>query len=659
MDWYEFDHSALIAGLNTEVRKMKSYGGLIRWKFGVPLAIGVLALVLYTFLLLDQQLRWVLEKLATDANGAEVNIGSLKTSISGFYIELQKVQVTDPEAPEFNRLEVGKMRFDLGSEGLLRGKFIVDDATMQDIQVFSKRTKPGRVLPPPPPEPEGPGALDKAKELLAPIKDEAVANAMSILKDQGLTNPLKDINWEDLPSRQAIRQVEGDWNSRQQMVQGMLGTLPKSSDFQAIKSEAASIKAPQDPTQIQTTLAAIEALKGKAQAQAEKVEWVAQKLKNEGTQITNRIRFLDDLVKQDIAVLSQKLKLPDLDFKNLAEEICGPEIKRYIKIFEVYYAKIKPYLESKEKPAPAKALRLAGTDVSFPERNGLPGFWLKKMQISSKETADGPLGDMLGKITDLSSAPALIAQPTQVHLEGSFQQLGIQGLKAEATLDHRQAAARDAIKVAIASFPVAERMLNQSQDYVLGFYKAQGGLQMDFVLQGDQVKLELNSLLKQLNWKVEAQSERVKSLLDGVFGPMNEVQIAAKAEGSWQDLQWKVTSNLVDHLRQALRQALSKEIAAMQDQLKQELDKRMAEEKAKLEGRMREQLKAWEGQLSPVQQEADGTKSQLDAQKDQLQNVVDSKKAEAEQKLQEEKSKQEEKAKEQIKSKLKIPGLGR
>jgi hypothetical protein len=49
---------------------MKSYGGLIRWKFGVPLAVGILALVLYTFLLLDQQLRWVMEKLATDANGA-------------------------------------------------------------------------------------------------------------------------------------------------------------------------------------------------------------------------------------------------------------------------------------------------------------------------------------------------------------------------------------------------------------------------------------------------------------------------------------------------------------------------------------------------------------------------------------------------------------
>jgi len=638
--------------------KMKSYGGLIRWKFGLPLALGILALVLYTFLLLDQQLRWVMEKLATDANGAEVNIGSLKTSISGLYVEIQKVQMTDPEAPEFNRLEVGKMRFDLGSPGLLRGKIIVEDATMQDIQIRSKRVKPGRVLPPPPPEPDAPSAFDKAKDMLNPVKDEVVANAMNVLKDKGMVNPLKDINWDDLPSRQAIRQIEGDWNSRQQMIQGMFASLPKSADFQDIKTEASGIKPPQDPTQIQATLANLESLKAKAQTQYDKVEGAAQQLKNEGAQVANRIRFLDDLVKQDIAVLSQKLKLPDLDFKNLAEEICGPEIKRYIKVFEVYYAKVKPYLESKEKPAPGKPLRLAGTDVSFPDRNGLPGFWLKKMQISSKETADGPLGDMLGKITDLSSAPALVSQPTQVQFEGNFQQLGIQGLKAEATLDHRQELARDAIKIAIASFPVADRMLNQSKDYALGFYKAQGGLQMNFVLEGEQVQLELNSLMKQLSWKVEAESERVKSLLDGVFGPMTEVQIFAKAEGPWENLQWRVTSNLVDQLRSALRQALSKEIAAMQEQLKQELEKRMAEEKVKLEGRMRDQLKVWENQLSPVQQEADGTRSQLDAQKNQLQAAVDGKKAEAEQKLNEEKKKQEEKAKEQIKGKLKIPGLG-
>ena len=637
---------------------MKSYGGLIRWKFGLPLVMGVLAVVLYSFLLLDQQLRWLLEKLATDANGAEVNVDGLKTSISGLYVEIQKVQVTDPEAPEFNRVEVSKMRFDLGSSGLLRGKIIVEDATMQDIKIRSRRSKPGRVLPPPPLEAEGPSAFDQMKDKLNPVKDQVVANAINVLKDKGMVNPIKDINWEDLPSRDAIRQIEGDWNNRQQILQGMFASLPKSTDFQDIKTAASGIQAPQDPTQIQAALANLESLKAKAQAQYDKITGATQQLQTESAQIGKRINFLDDLVKQDIAVLSQKLKLPDLDFKNLAEDICGPEIQRYIKVFEVYYAKVKPYLESREKPAPRQPLRFSGTDVSFPDRQGVPGFWLKRMQISSKETTDGPLGDLLGTITDFSTAPALVAQPTQVQFAGDFQQMGVQGLNVEAILDHRQDVARDAIKIAIASFPIADRMLNQSKDYALGFYKAQGGLQMNFLLEGDQVQLEVNSFMKQLSWKVEAESERVKSLLDGVFGPMDEVQITAKATGSWASLQWKVTSNLVDQLRQALREALSKEIAAMQVQLKGEIENRMAEEKVKLETRMRDQLKAWESQLLPVQQQADGTRTQLSTQKDQLQAAMDGKKAEAEQKLNDEKKKLEDKAKDQIKGKLKIPGLG-
>lgn len=642
---------------------MKSYG-LIRWKFGLPLVIALVALVLYTFLLLDLQLRWLAERLFTNANGAEVNIESIKTSLTGLTLEVARIQMTDPEGPEFNRLEIGKMRFDLGSAGLLRSKIIVEDASMQDIQLHSKRIKPGLVLPPPPPPPPtaatGPGVAEQAKEMLTPVKEEVVGNALGLLKDSGLTsNPLKDINWDDMPSRQAIKALESDWNNRQEKMQNLFTDLPKAEDFKGIKAEVAAIKAPQDPTQIQASLSALEGIKSKAQNQFTKVEAAAQQIKTESAGMLGRVKGLDDLVKQDIAVLSQKLKLPDLDFKNLAEEICGPEIKRYIKLFEVYYAKVKPFLESKEKPAPSKALRLAGTDISFPVQNGLPAFWLKTMQISSKETAGGPLGDLLGKVTDLSSDPQLVAQPTQVLLEGSFHQLDVQGLKAEATLDHRKAASRDDFKIAVASFPIAERMLTQSKDYALGFYKAQGGLQMNFLLEGEQIKLNLGSVMKQLSWKVEADSDKVKNLMDSVFGPMNEVRIDALAEGTFSALKWKVTSNLVDHLRTALRQALSKQIAEMQEKLKGELEKKLAEEKGKLEAKMKAQIKGWEDKISPLQSEADGTQSQINAQKNQLQTVVDGKKAELEQKANEEKKKQEEKAKDQIKSKLKIPGLGK
>ncbi len=649
---------------------MKKYGGLIRWKFFIPLAASLAALVIYAFLLLDQHLKSLMESFATRANGAEVNIGSVKTSISGLFVEIQKIQLTDPEAPESNRLEVAKIRLDLGAKGLLRGKLVVEDASLLDLQIQSKRSQPGLVLPPPRPEPEGPGLKAEALVLLQPIKDEVMGNALSVLKEQGFGNPLEGIQWDELPSSQAIKQLEGDWNQRQETIQSMFASLPNPAELSQIRAEISSIKMPDDPTQIASRMASLDALKDRVQGDFARIETAAQQLKSEATQFTSRIGGLDELVKQDIAVLSQKLKLPDLDFKNLAEELCGPEIKRYIKLFEVYYAKIKPYLESQEKPAPAPPLRRSGVDFSFPETNGLPGFWLKKMQISSKETAEGPLGDLLGKVTDFSSAPELVKKPTQIQLEGGFKQMGIQGLNAEAILDHRQAISRDEFKIAIAAFPIADRMLAQSKDYALGFYKAEGSLQMKFLMDGDNLKLELNSLMKQLSWKVEADSERVKNLMDSVFAPMNEVRINAKADGTLQDLQWKITSNLVDQLRASLRSALSKQIAELEDKLKEELTKRLTEEKSKLEARVREQIKLWEDKISPIQQEADGASSQIDSQKNQLQAMVDGKKAELQQKAEaekqaaidkanEEKKKQEEKAKEQLKNKIKVPGFGK
>jgi hypothetical protein len=100
---------------------MSRYGGLIRWKFAIPLLVLMALLVAYVMVFLDAHLERVFAYYGTRLNGAEVNIGRLKTSLVGGFVELEKVQLTDPEAPEFNRLEWAKMRFELSSAALIRG----------------------------------------------------------------------------------------------------------------------------------------------------------------------------------------------------------------------------------------------------------------------------------------------------------------------------------------------------------------------------------------------------------------------------------------------------------------------------------------------------------------------------------------------------------
>jgi uncharacterized protein (TIGR03545 family) len=639
---------------------MASSSSLIRWKMALPLLGAVIALFVYGWLFLDGHVRHLLEGLASDLNGAEVNIGELRTSVFGGFVEIKKVELTHPERPDRNRLELGSLRFDLETVALLKAKVLIREASLQDIQILSPRKKPGFVLPPPPPPPpgSGPSMKDKAMQAFAPVKQELMKNALALLQEKGL-NPLGDIDWKEMPSTLAIQELQKTLEQKPAEWKALTDQLPKPEKLAELKTRLQALTKTSDPASIQKNLAELEALQKEAQAQTALIQNVGEKIKTESESLSKQVGDVSSFAKQDMALLQQRLKWPDLDFKGLAEELVGPEIKRYLGLLQFYYAKLAPFLESKEKPAPSRPLRMAGTDYSFPITDGLPSFWLRKAQISSKATPEGPLGNVLGTMTDLSSDPALLAQPLRVSLDGSFPQLEIDGLKVEATLDHRQAMAEDSLSLAIAAFPVAEKVLSESENFVLGLHKAKGRMALSFVLRGEDINLQLSSQFEQLTYRVESATERVKSFLDKSLADVQMIRMEAKATGPWDGLQWAIQSNLAEQLRSALRQTLSQELAAEQEKIKAQVEARLQEEQKKLEQKLKDQLAPFERQLLGSQGEAKGLSEGIDGQKNQINQAVEAEKAAVQAKVDAEKKKQEEKAKQELKNKIKLPGLGK
>ncbi|MCX6131586.1 MAG: TIGR03545 family protein, partial [Proteobacteria bacterium] len=608
---------------------MRVYGGLIRWKFSVPLLAFVILTAVYLNLFMDRQLRHLLERLASDANGSEVNIGQLHSSILGLMLELQNVQISNPEQTDHNRIEFGVLHLGFSLSGLLRGKLIIDDARLEKLQLSSVRKNPAYVLPVPPSAADGPSLSDQFKNILQPVKQEVLQRSLDMLQSQEGKFQLPSIDWAQLPSSQALQGLQREWDLQGQTMQSALGNLPKYEDIRLLKEEAASIKMPTDLTKLPETLAELERLQSKTQGNLAQVQSLNSQVQNTGTSFINKLSGLDGLLKNDLSVVLSQLKLPDLDFKELADEICGPEIRRIMRMITIYYAKIRPYLESQERPAPSRPWRLAGTDFSFPERPGLPGFWLKKLEMSSLETAEGPLGNILGRLSNFSSAPELINDPVLLHLEGQFKQAGIEGLKLDLSFDHRQALAHDELQLKLAKFPIADRILVNSKAYTLAYYKANGALALNFKLDGEKVKINLDSQLEQITWRLEAESEKLKSLLDNTFAPLSSVHLAANADGSWQDLNWKISSNLVDQLRSSLQRALSQQLKAERDRLETELKVRLESERDKLELQVKTQLKNLLDQIGPIQKEAESLKGSLEQQKLQFQSVVADQKSEA------------------------------
>ncbi len=115
-----------------EAKKVKKKSP-VRIEFVIPISIIIIASMAYARFFLDGNLRSVLQFVGSRVNEAEVNIGSIKTSFLNGSLTLSDIQITDKDNPEYNSLEIKKINFDVMMEALLKAKFVVDDATIENI----------------------------------------------------------------------------------------------------------------------------------------------------------------------------------------------------------------------------------------------------------------------------------------------------------------------------------------------------------------------------------------------------------------------------------------------------------------------------------------------------------------------------------------------
>ena len=137
---------------NTKEPKKEKKKGPIRYEAIIPVIVLSLITFLYFSFYFDHHMKKMIEYIGTQGNGAEVNVDSVRTSFLRGSFDLDRLQVTDPERPTHNSIEIGNMHFQYLWDALLRMKFVVDDASINNIQLAKPRTSPGRVLPPQPAE---------------------------------------------------------------------------------------------------------------------------------------------------------------------------------------------------------------------------------------------------------------------------------------------------------------------------------------------------------------------------------------------------------------------------------------------------------------------------------------------------------------------------
>lgn len=605
--------------MTDNVNKAKKPKGPIRWEAIVPLTIVVAVIWTYFFFFFDTHARHGLEYIGTQANGAEVDIASLKTSFWDASLEIHGIEITSAENPVKNVIELGTMRWAMLWDALLRGKIAIEDASILDIKVGTIRKKPGRVLPPDPP---GDSKFQKMKE-------EALANAekqfsQNVLGDaaallQG-ADPAKQLQsiGSELKSSARIKELEAELKKKQAEWNERIAKLPKNEEIQGFEKRAKSIKLDgfSHPLEVQQSIQQIDQLAKDIDSKVKEVQSTSAAVGSELKTMQTQVDQLKGYVDNDIKDLQARLKIPSLDAGSIAKSVFGPLILSRVRQAEKYMTKARQYMPPKktaeekaefEKPKPHE--RITGKNYKFGRPKAYPLFWLKKATLSSKETPDGPAGDMTGELRNVTDDQPMVGLPTTLSFKGRFPASKIEDVKGLVTIDHRTDDPVESLELSIGSYPITEQKLIQSDEVQLGFKEAIASTRAKVELHGQNVAMNIQSTFDKISYDVAAKAPMVDEILKAIIRDLPKVTLDAGIKGSWTSLQFDFDSNLGRELQKGFEKQLQVKINEAKAKLQAMIDDVIGKEKNKLLG----EFASSSGDISKVLQGKEGAINGLKA----------------------------------------------
>lgn len=613
--------------------------GAIRFGAVVPLLIVCAVVGLYFKLFFDVHLRHGLEYAATQANGAEVNIGGLDTSLWNASIAIHGIALTDPAAPGRNRVQIGSIRFSMLWDALLRGKVAINEASISDIQIATPRSRPGFVLP-----------VKKISDnetlgnkTLAQLQEEFSGNVLGDLAAVAAgTDPKGQLTRISgtLKSGAKIDELLKSLDDRNRQWQERLKSLPSGDDIATLQKRLSGIKLDnaQDIRQIQSSLQELQSIRSDIDGRMKTVRDTGSAVSSDMNAFKGSMSGLDALVKEDVRDLQARLHLPSLDSNTLSRALFGMDLLGKVQEARGYMEQARSRMPVKDKSKDAVLVqqRDKGHDYAFGRPNSYPRFWLRRASISSS-LQDG--STLSGEILDVSSDPALTGRPMIATIRGGFPEQGVSDIKAELMIDHTSSLPVERLQMKIGRYDITGRSLVSSPNLELGFSRAQGAADFVAELSDNNVDVRMNNRFTNVALTSKAPSNVVREMIAASIAGLDSVNLDAHVTGTWNNLDWQLSSNLADALDRGMRRYLQGKVDAAKAQIEAMVSDRIAEPRKRLYAREGEIESSIRSVLTERQSQIDKLKANADSMRDKLEQRIKSQSGTSQQKLKQESDK--------------------
>ncbi|MCX5818913.1 MAG: TIGR03545 family protein [Deltaproteobacteria bacterium] len=535
----------------------------LRWQ-GIAAFVIVSALLAGVWMLVvDRVIKDVIEKAGTMAVGAKVELGTADLSLFPLGLTLNRLQVTDPDEPMTNAVEVARIASSLDGLNLLRRKVIIEEMAVDGLKFGTPRKTSGALLDPPTQK----GAETAGGGLRRP--------------DVSLRDPKEILAGENLHSLKMAEELRRDMETEKERWRKNLSELPDQAKLKDYRQRLENLKSTGGGGIGAIVGGAGEAVKLQEELKRDLDRLRSAKQDLEKSSVLLRKRY-EEVLKapgEDVRHLTDKYSLSGAGLANLSASLLGGQVGQWLRTGLAWRAKIEPFLSGASMGKPeaevVKPLRGKGVDIRFREQQPLPDFLIRTTRVS----AEFPAGRINGQVRNITPDQPVLGTPLAFRFAGEKLR-GIGGVAMEGEFNRvHPGKPADLASLRINGAVISDYVLGGGSGLVLK--QATADLDAKVKLGGNDLSAVLSSDLKSVRMSMGAKADEgpVAAAVAGVLGDVRAFRAAAEVTGTIDKYDVKLTSDL----DQVLKIAVGRQVQAQIEKFQKGLQAAVAE---KLKGHL-------------------------------------------------------------------------
>jgi len=511
----------------------------IRWQ-GIFAFLGIAVVIsILWFLLVDGFIESLIEEYGTKALGAKVEVAETDLSILPAGLEIIGLQLTNPDKPMENAVEISRVNLSLDTMNLLRRKIIIDEMAVEEIQFNTPRQVSGAVVSESGVSPEVP--LESPKKMKFPeivmpdIEELDFIESEKKRWGKKLDDLLDEKKFAEYKSR-----IEDITSKKKRTFEGLLGS---AGDIAGIQKEI--------------------------QGDLDSIKQARNEFEKTFSSFKSRIDQASKAPAKDAKRLKQKYALSPENLSNFTQLLFGKNVSEWTQKALYWYKKFKPYLKKtaqKEKGKEiVKPIRGRGVNIRFKEYELLPDFLIRRAKAELQLES----GDMKGMINNITPDQHIMAIPLTFEFSGNNMK-DIKSVNINGILDHIKAAhSKDNIYSLIKGYTVDELTLSDETKLPVKINKASADLEMMAILRGNNISANITANLRsvKISSNYKDQASPIATTIASALSDVSKFSVRADISGTLDDYKINITSDLDSILKNALEKVIHKETEKLENKL--------------------------------------------------------------------------------------------